>query len=80
MLSCVGIKEAMFEYQRDTSNVFAVEGQLLFVTEDKPKGKQLVRLHLTDAQHEDDFKELAQVWSLTWGIFANTSLNFVMLI
>ena len=51
----------MFEYRRDKANVFAIEGQLLFITEDKPKGKQLVRLHLTDAHHDDDFKALAQV-------------------
>ena len=51
----------MFEYRRDKSNVFALEGQVLFITEDKPKGKQLVRLHLTDAHHDDDFNALAQV-------------------
>ena len=49
----------MFEYRRDKSNVLSLAGQV--ITEDKSKGKQLVRLHLTDAHHDDDFDALAQV-------------------
>ena len=40
---------------------FIIEGQVVFVTEDSPNGKQLIRLHMTDARHDDDFDELADV-------------------
>ena len=59
------IRNAMLVYTEGPSSVkkekFIIEGQVLWVSEDRPKGKHLIRLHLTDACHDDDFCELAKV-------------------